>query len=184
VVASTLFALLTTVASPDTTFVLGRVEREITGDSVPEVLQLVAVGKTLDSLDVTFTIVSSGRVIFRLRMVPVTPRTFDGQRRIPDSEYRARISEYGKWFFLEEKFQSPDEYVDYLTRAARRRAELIPHVIAKARPQTDLRSGADIWQEIRESKATVFSFSPGGDRIMALAWDANSRRFFNLIECC
>lgn len=184
--APTALSLLAAVSiSTDTTFVLGRVERDLTGDSIPEVLTLVAVGKTLDSLNVTLTIESSGAVLFRLNLAPLTRRTFDAERRrLPEREYRARINGYSGWFFGEEKFLAPAAYVAQMRRNSRRRVDSIPSVISRDRAPGESRSGAQIWEEILASPVTVFSFSPGGDRIMALGWSRTSRRFYQLIECC
>lgn len=65
----------------DTVLVLGAVERDLTGDSKPEVLRLVAVGQSIDSLEVTFSIEGSGQVLFRARLAPLT-RTLRRLRRL------------------------------------------------------------------------------------------------------
>ena len=31
---------------------------------------------------------------------------------------------------------------------------------------------------------TLFSSSPGGDRVMVIGWSAADQRFYNLLECC
>ena len=44
--------------------------------------------------------------------------------------------------------------------------------------------GEQVWREIQASAALVFEYSPGGDRVVAIAWSASARRFVNLVECC
>ena len=56
----------------DTVLVLGLVERDLTGDGQPEILRLTGVGRTTDSLDVTFVIESSGDTLFRRELEPLT----------------------------------------------------------------------------------------------------------------
>ena len=48
----------------DTTVTISTVKRDLTGDGVPEVLSLTGTGPTIDSLNVTFTIKSSGRTLY------------------------------------------------------------------------------------------------------------------------
>ena len=91
----------------DTTVVLGLVERDLTGDGEPEILRVVGVGPTIDNLDVTFTIESAGGTIYRFELAPLTRTVgFDADRHVvSEEEHRARIKEFGRWFFAEEKFQ-------------------------------------------------------------------------------
>lgn len=35
-----------------------------------------------------------------------------------------------------------------------------------------------------DASLTIFTFSPGGDRIEAIAWSAQAGRFYRLLECC
>lgn len=55
---------------PDTTVVLGLVERDLTGDGEPETLRVVGVGATIDNLDASFTIESAGKTIYRFKLTP------------------------------------------------------------------------------------------------------------------
>src|SRR3989442_2118691 len=59
--------LASTPVLSDTTVRLGIVERDLTGDNVPEILSLTGRGQTVDSLEVTFTITSSGRTLFETK---------------------------------------------------------------------------------------------------------------------
>ena len=76
---------------PDTKIVLGVVERDLTGDGKPEILRVVGAGPTRDTLEVTFTIESEGKGVYRSRLMPV----------VSD---RARVEEFRRWFFGREKY--------------------------------------------------------------------------------
>jgi hypothetical protein len=60
------------VLPADTVVVIGTTERDLTGDDRPEILRLVGVGRTVDSLDVTLSIESAGRTVYRARLAPIT----------------------------------------------------------------------------------------------------------------
>jgi hypothetical protein len=119
----------------DTVVVLGAVERDLTGDGRPEVLRLVGEGNAADSLAVTFSIESSGQVLFRTALASLTRMMgFDaGRREVPAAEHRTRLDEYGRWFFGESKFMRPDTFVARLRQSARRHEALIPDVIERDR---------------------------------------------------
>jgi hypothetical protein len=170
----------------DTTVILGFVERDLTGDGKPETLRVVGVGHTVDSLAVTFSIESSGRAIYRFSLAPLTRTVgFDaGRRTVSADEHRARLKEFGPWFFAEGKFQSPSAFVDSLRVWARGRVAQIPEVIARDRQPTDSISAILIWQDIQNPGGTIFTFSPGGDAIVAIGWSARAQRFYRLLECC
>ncbi len=183
-IASFLIAL-TTALQANTTVVLGLAERDLTGDGKPEILRVVGVGPTLDMLDTTFTIESAGRTVYRFKLAPLTRTSFDaGRREISAEQHRARLSEFGQWFFAEGKFQGPAEFVDRLHVEARLRVAEIPDVIARDRQAADTRDGSVIWQEIRKAPVTIFTFSPGGDAIEAIGWSARAGRFYRLLDCC
>ena len=165
---------------------LARVERDLTGDGKPETLRLVGVGPSLDSLAVTFTIESSGQMIFRMQLEPFTRNVgFDGGRNVESAEqHRARLKDFGQWFFADAKFQSPSAFVADLRNSVPDHMALIPEAISHDRPGTDSIQARVIWQEIQRTKVTVFTFSPGGDGIKAIAWNSRTHRFYNLLECC
>ena len=169
-----------------TTVVLGSVSRDLTGDGEPELLRVVGVGPTIDDLAVTFTIESAGKVVYRAELAPLTRVVgFDAGRRIVSvEEHRTRVAEFGRWFFAEEKFQRPREFLDSLRGSLPRRVAEIPKVVARDRPSGDSRDGSVIAQEILESPATIFTFSPGGDTLEAIGWSAQAGRFYRLLECC
>ena len=116
----------------DPTVVLGLVERDLTGDGKPEILRLVGVGP-IDNLSVTFTIEDGGTTVYRFELAPLTRTVgFDaGRHVISAEEHRARVKEFGRWFFAENKFQRPDEFVARLGVEAPRRGAEIPDVIAR-----------------------------------------------------
>src|SRR5216117_951205 len=133
--ATMLLTLLATIvgmplAITDTTVTFGVVKRDLTGDSIPEVLTLSGTGDTIDSLEVTFTIQSSGRTRYS-RTWRVTRASFDQRRRISDAELWTRLTEYGNAFFADSKFMSPTRFLTWLQASARLHIPLIPEVIAR-----------------------------------------------------
>ena len=152
-----LLIALTVALQPDTTVVLGLVERDLTGDGKPEILRVLGVGPTMDNLDATFTIASAGRTIYRFTLEPLSRTVgFDAGRQVITAEQqRARIAEFGRWFFAEEHFQRPADFVDGLRVMARSRVPDIPSVIARDRQASDTRNGSDIWEEILKSPVTA-----------------------------
>ena len=170
----------------DSAIALGPAERDLTGDGKPETLRVVGVGSTTDNLEVTFTIESAGRTIYQFRLERLTRLVgLDGGRRVISTEqHRARLNEFERWFFAEGKFQQPAEFVASLAKIAPGRVAQIPDVIARDRDISDVRDGRVIWQEIQESRLTVFTFSPGGDAIVAIGWSRQAGRFYRLVECC
>ena len=159
---------------------VGQIERDLTGDGEPEILRLVGVGPTMDNLSVTFVIESAGRTIYRFQLAPLTR----GAGVLAAEDPRARIKDYERWFFGEEKFQRPEEFVDSLRVQARERALQIADVIASDRQASDTVAGRVIWDEIRNAPVTIFTFSPGGDAIVAIGWNARAGRFYRLLDCC
>jgi hypothetical protein len=196
------------------TVVLGEVERDLTGDGSAEVLRLVGKGASIDSLDVAFSIESSGVVIFETNLRPLTRVVrFDAGRRVLTSaEHQARVAEFGDRFFAEGKFMSAGEFLERLQDRAPGHARRIPEVIARdqrmqfvrdsllnegyspseARRRApaliglslDATDSQIIWEEIQRAPVTLFEFSPGGDRIYVIAWSRRDRRFYDLLECC
>ena len=179
------FSLVLTlsVIPPDTTVTFGVVTRDLTGDTIPEVLTLVGTGRTVDSLQVTFTITSSGRSL-RSQSWRLGPASFDTQRQISAAEYRTRLNEYGGWFFSETKFMSPRGFLSWLQAASRRRIPLIPVAIGRDLAPSDTVRARRIWAQMQSAAITVFQFSSGGDRIQVIGWSATERRFYDLVECC
>jgi len=170
----------------NTTLVLGLVERDLTGDGKPEILRVIATGPTRESLDPIFTIESAGRTIYRYRLESLTRTVrFDAGRHVISAErYEAQLKEFARWFFAEEKFQRPAEFLDSLRVMARLSVPEIPNVIARDQEVSDPRDASEIWDEILKSRVTVFTFSPGGDRVVAIGWSERAGRFYRLLECC
>ena len=170
----------------DDTILLALVERDLTGDGAPEVLRVVGAGPATDSLDVTLTVESEGRRVYRYELAPLGQTIgFDAGRRVlSPEEQRTRIRELGKWFFAESKFQRPEEFVESLRDAGPRLVGEIPNAIARDRQASDTVPGDEIWEEIRKAPVTIFTFSPGGDAIVAIGWNERAGRFYRLLECC
>lgn len=201
-------------ARPDTVIMLGTVERDMTGDGRSEVLRLTAVGKSIDSLDVTLVIESSGDTLFQTPLSPLTRTVgFDGGRRqLSAVEHRARLDQFSAGFFDDARFSPPDRFVERLRGSAPARVAEIPHVIAQDRQrqsvvdslraaghpareaerrvpslsgmELDTVYAVDVWEEIQRVGVTVFRFSPGGDAVTAIAWSPRDQRFYRLLECC
>lgn len=204
----------TSPAVADTVVVLGTVERDLTGDGAAEVLRLVGAGESVDSLDVTFSIASAGTIIYQTRLWPLTRTRGLGTDRRPltSDAHRAHLKEFAAWFFGDSKFMTPDQFVVEVRSWGARFEPGIPEAIARdhrlqlivdslsdmghtrAEAETRARSllgtsvdvaiGITRWEAIQAADVTVFVFSPGGDRIQAVAWSARDRRFYQLVECC
>ena len=174
-----LLMALTLARQTDTTHLLAQAERDLTGDGKPEILRVLGVGPSIDDLSVTFTIESAGKVIYRhdLRRV-ARPANSDG---VPPAYYRASIKEY---FFIDKHFMRPQEYLEFLRVHARLHIDEIPDVIESDRAPSDPVPGAVIWDEIQQAGVTIFTFSPGGDIIEAIGWNARANRFYRLLSCC
>lgn len=171
---------------PETRLVVASIERDLTGDGKPELLRVVGVGPTIENLDLTFTIESEGKTVYRSKLVPLTRVVgFDaGRRMLSAEEHRIRVREFGEWFFAREKFQRPDQFVDSLRAMSRTAVADIPSAIVHDRSPSERRDGGEIWKEIRDSAVTIFTFSPGGDAVVAIGWSARAGRFYRLLECC
>jgi len=166
----------------DTTLTFGVVKRDLTGDSIPEVLTLSGTGSTLDSLEVTFRIQSSGKTSYS-RTWSLTRASF-GRRRLSDAALQARLAEYGREFFTKSKFMSPKGFLSWLQASARLHIPLIPEVIARDMTPNDLPRARATWEAMQGAAITVFQYSPGGDAIDVIGWSAADARFYNLLECC
>jgi hypothetical protein len=169
----------------NTSLVLAGVERDVTGDGKPEILQVVATGP-IENLAPVFTIQSGGKTIYSYKLAPLTLTVgFDGGKRtISLEEHKTRLKEFGSWFFDAGKFQRPSEFVKELGGTARLHAPDIPKSIAGDQLPSETRTGIEIWDEILKSRATIFTFSPGGDLIVAIGWRERSGRFYRLMDCC
>ena len=176
-------ALLMPLAPRDTTITFGIVTRDLTGDTIPEVIALTASGQTIDDLAVSFTIRSSGRTLYT-KTWRLARENYDGGGRPPVAEHRARLSEYGQWFFGDTKFMSPERFLANLRSSARLHIPLIPEVISHQMPRPDSTRARRIWEEMHTAGITIFEFSPGGDAVMSIGWSATDNQFYNLLECC
>jgi hypothetical protein len=184
---SVLLLLPLVAAATDTTLVIGRMERDLTGDGKPEVLTLVGTGKTIDSLDVTLSIESLGETVYRTTIGPLTRRVgFDGDRRMrTPTEQRRWLAEFPGWFFHKDKFLRPADFIAAWRRNGPAHADEFAEVIARDGGfYPDTLRAMKIWAEIQRSGATIFEFSPGGDTVMAIAWSVRDSRFYRLVECC
>ena len=171
------------LAAHDTTTTFGVVERDLTGDGIPEVLTLSGTGSSIDSLEVSFTIQSSRRNLYSLTW-RLTRASFNPRRRISDAELRTHLTEYGKAFFADSKFMSPTGFRSWLRTSARLHISETPEVIAREMTPNNLPRARTIWGEMQAVGVTVFQFSPGGDAIKVIGWSPTDDRFYDLLECC
>ena len=179
--------LLALAASRDTTVLLGKAERDLTGDGKPELLQLVGTGKTVDSLEVVLSISSDGAILYRTRLAPITRRVgFDADRQMRSPrEQREFLTQFGGWFFHKDKFLVPAEFISaWKAKAPARLAEVPENIARDGGFFPDSARAQLIWREIQDAALTIFEFSAGGDAVTALGWSAATRRFYRLIECC
>ncbi len=80
-----------------TTVGLGTVERDLTGDGLPEILSLIGRGQTIDSMEVTFLITSAGVALYDTRWHVTRTVGFDaGRRQLSAAEHRARLKDLGR----------------------------------------------------------------------------------------
>ena len=176
-----------TAVPADTVLVLGSTMMDLTGDGQVELLQVVAAGPSVDSLNLTFTIQSEDQVLYEAALVPLTRSVgFDaGRRRTSDAEHQERLATFSQRFFAVEKFRPAVEFEARLQRASPRNVPLIPKVIERdAGDRVPIETGARTWASMREDDVIEFEYSPGGDRIEAIAWSVADRRFYRLLECC
>jgi hypothetical protein len=167
----------------DTNHTLGQVTRDLTGDGIPETLTLTGDGRTIGDLSVTLTIRAPGRLLYT-QAWRLTLAGFDSHRRVSDAELQARLADYRRSFFADSQFMSPARFLSWLQASARLHIPLIPDVIAGNMTPRDSARAQVIWQQMQAAPITLFSFSPGGDRVMMIGWSAADQRFYNLLECC
>jgi hypothetical protein len=170
----------------DTTIVLGTAERDLTGDGKPEILTLVGLGRTADSLVVTLSIASVDGTLYRAHIALPSRSKFDKELRASlRMSYHAWLEDVGQSFFADVKFKQPSAYLESLRKSAPLHIDDIPAVIARDRgTPADSARGLAIWTEMVKAGVTIFQFSPGGDTIIAIGWSATDRRFYRLLECC
>jgi len=177
--------LVMTHTTADTTVRLGTVERDLTGDGVPETLSLTGRDQTVDSVEVTFTITSSGRTVYERKWPMTRAVGFDaGRRLLSAAEHRTRLNELGRSFFADDKFMSPDRFLTKLRASAPRHIGLIPEVIARDLGPNNLSRARLVWEEMQTAGITVFEFSVGGDAVTCIGWSGSDHRFYHLLECC
>jgi hypothetical protein len=178
------------VLHADTVVVIGTAERDLTGDARPEILRLIGVGRSVDSLDVTLSIESAGRTVYRVRLAPMTRTVgFDRSRRkLTRAQYRKHLTEFGKWFFGAGKFKQPPEFVKSWREQAPGRLAEVPIVIARDRKaSTTVDSLVALGHSPIEAKRRGQSSVPGpaspADSIRAVAtWNEIQESGVTLFE--
>lgn len=174
---------ITPAVAAETTITFGVITRDLTGDTIPEVITLTGRGQSFDDLAISFTIQSSGRPLYA-RTWRLARQNYDGGRRPTEAEHRAQVSEYGKWFFDDRKFRSPEGFLTFLRSSARLHIPLIPEVISRQMSQPDTTRARMLWEQMQTAGITIFEFSPGGDAALSIGWSPTDKQFYNLLECC
>jgi hypothetical protein len=192
--------LAAAVIHADTMLILGSREIDMTGDGRPEILTLFGTGPSIDSLSLTFRIVSSDEVVYEAGLLPITRRIgYDGPRRNRTAAQQVEfVGQLGASFFAASQFVPASRFLMDLSRSTER-VRAIPGIIARHRatyrnhalgrlelapPSTDTTGAGAIWAEMLRRDRIVFRFSPGGDLATAIAWSDRDRRFYRLLECC
>ena len=179
-------AAVLTTASRDTVVSLASRSFDMTGDGAIEVLEVVGVGESLDSLEITFSISSAGRVLYSERLRPMTRTVgLDGRRTVSSAEHQRRLKEFGATFFHPAKFRTPAEFVRMLEQNAPLHVARIPEVVSRSGgAQMSASMAAGVWEEIQSREIVVFEYPRGGDGLTAIAWSPAQGRFHHLWECC
>jgi hypothetical protein len=179
------------VASSDTTIVLALHQVDLTGDGEAEILQVIGVGESLDSLELTFSITFSDETLYTRRLRPLTRKIgFDAVRGVrTEAEQRELIQEYGSFFFASSKFRTTEGFMQKLMGSGRAGATMIadiPNVIAaqKRKAGDDDSDANRVWEKIKRSGVLTFEYSGGGDSVTAIAWSQLDQRFYELWHCC
>ena len=172
-------------APSDTSLVLGVLSVDLTGDGIPEVMELLGEGPSVEELRVTLLIRSEGTVLYRTPLAPLTPTVGFGARRhrLSAPEYERYLSEFGEVFFSEDKVLPPSGFLNKWQKSARLSTSEIVSVIARD-IGGPVEAGAQLWTELQTRGALVFEYSPGGDRVVAIAWSESAGTFVNLVDCC
>src|SRR4051812_5789521 len=163
-----ILALLTSLtlgmaSRADTVIMLDSREMEMTGEGMPESIQLVAAGPSKNKLTITFTILSGTEVLY----ADEVPASGD-------------VAKLGREFFLKMKFETPQEFI----AGAPGRTQEVTRMIARARKAPSDTAGAErVWQEIRGRRgALVFTFPIGPKGSTVIAWSQAGHRFYRLLE--
>jgi hypothetical protein len=164
------------------------VAQDVTGDGRPDTLRLIGTVPDFskDSIVPILTIETNGQIVYEQRLDPITRAVgFDGGRRIlTGDEYREHIREFATSFLDASQFRPAAAFRARLQSAMPAHVARIGQIIEADRPPSDGRSGEEIWREIEDSDVPVFTYSPGGDALVAIAWSATARRFYKLLSCC
>ena len=184
-----IFATVGCLASvaPDTTVVLASLEFDLTGDGRAEVLEVLGMPQSPDSVEVRLVIRTPERVLSEVPLAPPTKTIgFDaGRRLLSEEEYQERLDRFGTFILNHDRFKTATEFEGWLQRSAPHRVSAIPEVIARdSGGLVDVATGSRLWDAIRQRDGTVFQFSPGGDLVVAIAWSQPHKRFYRLLECC
>lgn len=193
---------------PDSLWFDQAIQRDMTGDGIPEVLQLTARGTRIDSLNVRFEIASRDRVLFEAEWN--TRGHFNWDRRThSDAEVRLGTEAALESFFESRRFteigdfqspmREPEDVPLAVINRQQRYASILDSLVIQGEDSPEARQAAiqgryappyesprskATWQAMLDRRVLVFAFSPGGDSVQTIAWSPLDQRFYELMECC
>ena len=133
---------------------------------------LRASGNPSDSLEMVLTIRSEGRELYRDSWIVDRVIGFDAGRRVAsDAEWESVRRFYGEEFFAASKLETPRAFLTEI----RRDLDEIPWGVEMSPEE---------WSVLVRSDLPSFRYSPGGDRVIALAWNPASETFVDFLQCC
>ena len=179
-------------------------EIELTGDAKPDTARLEAVGPTVDSLQIVFTIRSGGNMVYRNSWsseYALSAMSEQGSRPVPrpDSALRAQLRAFLSKLKIEsldrkELQQSWSSKTDDCSEDPRNcmALELLDDS-TKAAGFTTGRSLVPLFDTVAVYRIVgdmlahpvpVVSYSYGSESEAKIAWSRAKHRFFTLYECC
>ena len=200
-------------AVADSVWYRALVERDVTGDGVPDTLILQASGKRVDSLQITFDIRSQGRRLYHEHWLSTWYFQYDAPvDSIPESVKRDRVFRHLREFFQPQRYgalntvgagkpwsQDDDddprttiafslkyeEAFDSLTRAH------VDSQAAESRARKYARTAAvdtqkisRAWEAMVRQRPVTFTFFSGGEYTRTIAWSEVLKRFVIVFSCC
>jgi hypothetical protein len=177
---------------------------DLTGDARPDTARLDAVGPTVDSLQIVFTIRSGGSTVYRNSWnseYALSAISEEGSRAIqrPDSALRVQLRAFLRKLKIEsldrkELQQSWLRKTDDCSEDPRNciALELLDDSTKKAGfttgrslvPLFDTAGASGIVADMLAHSVPVVSYSYGSESEVKIAWSPAKHRFFTLYECC
>jgi hypothetical protein len=192
-----------TAASPPSWFADERAV-DLTGDAQPDTARLEAMGPTVDSLQIVFTIRSGGNTVYRnawSSAYALSAISEEGNRAIPnpDSALRAQLRTFLSKLKIEpldrkELQESWINKTDDCSEDPRNclALQLLDDSTKKAGfatgrslvPLFDIAAVNGIVADILAQPVPVVGYTYGSESQAKIAWSPAKHRFFTLYECC